>query len=201
MKQESSMSFSWRRWIAVAACSCASLAAAEPPRIRLLFLGDDGHHQPAARFHQLEPVLKARGIDMVYSDKVADLNPGTLGAYDGLMVYANTTQISPKRSRRSSRSSRAGRGSYRSTARRTASSTRRPTSTSRGAVPAAPHRSSDDDLRAAAPDPARIPRLRGWDETYVHTKEKDRTVLSTEDVSGREPWTWVRPGQGRVFTA
>src|SRR5205823_10736142 len=70
------------------------LLAAEP--LKLLFLGDNGHHQPAARFAQLAPVLKERGIDLIYSDKVADLNSQTLGKYDGLVIYANTTQISPE---------------------------------------------------------------------------------------------------------
>src|ERR1043166_9658941 len=68
-------------------------AAAEPP-LKLLFLGDNGHHQPAARFAQLQPVMKDRGIELTYSDKVEDLNPATLGKYDGLVIYANTTRIS-----------------------------------------------------------------------------------------------------------
>src|SRR6266576_2632067 len=68
--------------------------AAEP--LKLLFLGDSGHHQPAARFKQLQPVLKERGIELIYSDKVEDLNSETLGKYDGLVVYANTTRISPE---------------------------------------------------------------------------------------------------------
>src|SRR4051812_44217704 len=70
------------------------IAAAEPP-LKLLFLGDNGHHQPAARFAQLQPLLKQRGIELTYSDKIEDLNAATLGKYDGLIIYANTTQISP----------------------------------------------------------------------------------------------------------
>src|SRR3954469_1493926 len=65
--------------------------AAEP--LKLLFLGDNGHHQPAARFAQLAPVMKERGIELTYSDKVEDLNPQTLGKYDGLMIYANTRRF------------------------------------------------------------------------------------------------------------
>src|SRR5712691_5514270 len=67
-----------------------------PKPIKLLFLGDNGHHRPAERFRQLRPVLAARGIDMTYTDKVEALNPKTLAAYDGLIVYANTTAIAPE---------------------------------------------------------------------------------------------------------
>src|SRR6476659_9764567 len=72
----------------------AHCAAADT--LKVLFLGDSGHHQPAARFAQLQPVLKERGIELTYSDKVEDLNPANLGKYDGLIVYANTTQITPE---------------------------------------------------------------------------------------------------------
>src|SRR5437899_12032683 len=74
-------------------------AAADPPSLKILFLGDNGHHQPKARFDQLAPVMKQRGIELTYSDKVEDLNPTTLGKYDGLVVYANTTKISPEQER------------------------------------------------------------------------------------------------------
>src|SRR6266542_5237943 len=39
------------------------------PRIKVLFLGDNGHHRPAERFRQLQPVLDKRGIDLTYTDK------------------------------------------------------------------------------------------------------------------------------------
>src|SRR5207248_7754870 len=65
-------------------------------RVKILFLGDNGHHQPPARFAQLAPVMKNRGIDLTYTDKMTDLNPSTLAAYDGLMIYSNETRISPE---------------------------------------------------------------------------------------------------------
>jgi hypothetical protein len=34
-------------------------------------------------------LLAARGIEMVYTDRVADLDPQVLAAYDALAVYAN----------------------------------------------------------------------------------------------------------------
>ena len=79
----------------IASCVLSGSALAAEP-LKLLFLGDNGHHQPAARFAQLAPVLKQRGIELTYSDKVEDLNPATLRKYDGLVIYANTTKIAPE---------------------------------------------------------------------------------------------------------
>src|SRR5229473_482100 len=76
--------------------SFALLTANEPIRpIKVLFLGDNGHHRPLERFRQLQPILAKRGIDLTYTDKVEALNPKTLSSYDGLIVYANTTRIAP----------------------------------------------------------------------------------------------------------
>ncbi len=75
----------------------ASAFAADPPKkLNLLFLGDRGHHQPEARFKQIQPVLKERGIELTYTEKTSDLNKETLDKYDGLVIYANTTEITPE---------------------------------------------------------------------------------------------------------
>src|SRR6266478_4558948 len=76
-----------------------SLLGADARPIKILFLGDNGHHQPAARFRQLQPVLAGRGVDLTYTDQLTALNPKTLGGYDGLLIYANTTKISPAEER------------------------------------------------------------------------------------------------------
>src|SRR5688500_5526040 len=70
--------------------------AADQPPLRLLFLGDSGPHRPAERFAQLQPVLAARGIEMVYTDRVADLNPRKLADFGGLVIYANIERIAPE---------------------------------------------------------------------------------------------------------
>jgi len=62
--------------------------------LKLLYLGDNGHHQPRVRFQQLQPVMKQRGIELVYTDQMKDLNPATLKDYAGLVVYANIDNIS-----------------------------------------------------------------------------------------------------------
>ena len=72
-----------------------SAPAADAPRVKILFLGDKGHHKPADRFAQLKPVMETRGIDVTYTDAMSDLNPQTLAPYDGLMIYSNEARISP----------------------------------------------------------------------------------------------------------
>src|SRR5262245_59066003 len=70
--------------------------ADEPQALKLLFLGDEGHHRPAERFRQLQPVLAKRGIDLTYTDKLTTLQADFLTKYDGLVVYANITRIAPQ---------------------------------------------------------------------------------------------------------
>ena len=75
----------------------AAPALAEAPKpLKILFLGDNGHHQPAERFRQLQPVLAERGIDLTYTDKVDALNPKTLAGYDGLSSTPTPTKITPE---------------------------------------------------------------------------------------------------------
>ncbi len=112
-----------RLLLAALLAGAACLAHATEAPLKVLFLGDKGHHKPAERFAQLQPVLAARGIEMVYTDRVADLDPQVLAAYDAMAVYANIDTLPAKPP--SSTSCEAARGSCRSTARATASATHR----------------------------------------------------------------------------
>jgi type 1 glutamine amidotransferase len=67
-----------------------SAAAAD---LKLLFMGDNGHHRPSERFHELAPVLEARGIELKYTDRMEDLTAETLAGFDGLVLYANIDKI------------------------------------------------------------------------------------------------------------
>src|SRR4051794_6727661 len=83
------------------ALSCLALVAAtasaqDPRPLKILFLGDEGHHRPIERFRQLEPVMAKRGITLVYTDKAASLDPKILAGYDGLVLYANQEKITPE---------------------------------------------------------------------------------------------------------
>src|SRR5207245_9595415 len=83
-------------------CACFSsvlptAAAAEEGAspLRVLFLGDAGHHRPADRFKQLAPALSRHGIELDYTESLDDLSPEKLAGYDSLLIYANWTKISP----------------------------------------------------------------------------------------------------------
>src|SRR5262245_66511332 len=73
-----------------------SATAQEPKRLKVLFLGDNGGHKRADRYRQLEPVLAGRGVERVYTDKADALSEKTLAADDALIVYANSTRVTPE---------------------------------------------------------------------------------------------------------
>ncbi|MBN9523264.1 hypothetical protein J0H58_32915, partial [bacterium] len=72
----------------LASVSAALAQPTAPPSLKLLFLGDNAGHQPAARFAQLRPVFATRNIQLTYTDKLDDLNAENLSRFDGLLVYA-----------------------------------------------------------------------------------------------------------------
>ena len=177
----------------------------QPPRLKLLFLGDNGHHQPAVRFKQLQPVMKQRKIDLTYSDVVADLNPQTLKAYDGIVLYANIDRIEDDQAKALLDFVSDGKGFI---PLHCASFCFR----NNDAVVALMggqflrHGTGTFRTMITKPDHPIMHGFKGFesfDETYVHTKhnEQDRTVLETRtEGDSQEPWTWVRTqGKGRIF--
>ena len=54
--------------------------------LKLLFMGDNGHHRPIDLFQQLAPVLEQRGIELKYTDRMEDLTAATLSGFDGLVL-------------------------------------------------------------------------------------------------------------------
>ncbi len=178
--------------------------AAEPP-IKVLFLGDNGHHQPAERFAQLKPVLASRGIDLVYTDRIGDLATQTLAGYDALAVYANIDNLPPDGEAAILDFVRNGKGLV---PLHCASFCFRNSPAWIDLVGAQFQKHGTGEFRTVNVA-AEHPVMRGFggfksfDETYVHTKHNDRgrTILE-ERVEGdhHEPWTWVRTeGKGRVF--
>ena len=181
-------------------------AVAQPPKpLKVLFLGDTGHHRPADRYRQLEPAFAARGIELTYTDKSDALSDKTLTGYDALIIYANTTRITPEQEKALLDFVESGKGfvplhcaSY--------CFLNSPKYIDLVGAQFQRHGAGTFTTTVAAPD---HPVMRGykgfesWDETYVHTKhnEKDRTVLEYRVEGDRkEPWTWVRTqGKGRVF--
>ncbi len=191
--------------VALGCLLSAALGAGEATPIRVLFLGDNGHHRPADRFRQLEPVLAKRGIALTYTDKAESLDPQVLAGYDGLIVYANLTEITPRQERAIIDFVEGGKGfiplhsasfcflnSPKYVELVGAQFKRHATGTFRTTIAKTNH-----------------PLLQGfegfesWDETYVHTRHNPngRTVLEYRlEAGAKEPWTWVRSqGKGRVF--
>ena len=189
--------------LSLMALNASAAAAAERP-LRVLFLGDNGHHHPADRAAQLVPVLANRGIDISYTQD-ANVLAGGLAGFDALILYANTETITPQQE--------AGLLAY--------------VETGGGFVPLhcasfcfqnspkfialvggqfASHGTGDFETKIVAPQ---HPIMQGftpfvtWDETYIHNKlnAQNRTLLQVRAEAGREePWTWVRTqGHGRVF--
>lgn len=182
-----------------------SIRADEPKPLKVLFLGDNGHHRPLERHRQLQPVLAGRGIDLVYTDKVETLDPKILAGYDALVIYANTTKITPDQEKALVDFVEGGKGfvplhcaSY--------CFLNSPKYIDLVGAQFKSHGTGTFRTTIAEPNHLLMKGFKGfesWDETYVHTKHntKDRTVLEyREDRSGKEPWTWVRTqGKGRVF--
>ena len=80
----------------VALLLSSTFALAAPPNLKLLYLGDKGHHLPKARFDQLEPVMAKRGIALTYTDSLDALTLDNLNRYDGLVIYANHDRGKPE---------------------------------------------------------------------------------------------------------
>ena len=160
---------------------------------------------PNDRYRQLEPVFAKRGIDLTYTDKAEALSDKTLAGYDALIVYANTTKITPEQEKALLDFVEGGKGfvplhcaSY--------CFLNSPKYIDLVGAQFLRHGTGTFTTTVADPDHPVMKGFKGfesWDETYVHTKhnEKDRTVLEYRTEGGtKEPWTWVRTqGKGRVF--
>lgn len=173
--------------------------------IRVLYLGDNGHHQPELRYRQLVSGWAGQPIRLEYSGDTKVLNPETLAKYDALMIYANHTKIEPEQEKALVDFVRSGKGFV-------------PVHCASYCFLNSPEyirlvgaqflRHGTGTFTTIVKDPSH-PILKGikpfesWDETYVHTKHntEGRTVLETrKEGAGEEPWTWVREeGKGRVF--
>jgi putative membrane-bound dehydrogenase-like protein len=179
-------------------------AYAESPRIKVLFLGDNGHHRPIERAADLLAPLARAGIDMAYTDDLNDLNTENLSRYDGLIIYANHTTISPAQEAVLLSFVENGKGLI---ALHCASYCflNSPKYISLVGGQFESHNTGVFRTRivdAKHPAMKSVQEFEAWDETYKHHRlSGDRHVLMVREEDGkREPWTWVRTqGKGRVF--
>jgi putative membrane-bound dehydrogenase-like protein len=183
----------------------AGAADDKPAPVKVLFLGDKGHHRPAERFRQIQPILAKRGIALTYTEKMTDLDPAILRDYDGLLIYANVTKITIDQEKALLDYVASGKGLI---ALHCASYCflNSPRYIALVGAQFRSHGTGVFRTTVAAPDHPIMKGYRSfssWDETYLHHKhnDRDRTVLEHR-VEGKlkEPWTWVRKdGKGRVF--
>ncbi len=185
---------------------CAAFAFAdEGAKLKILFLGDNGHHQPNLRFRQIEPILASRGITLTYADSADVLKAEVLNKYDGLLIYSNLVKITEDQEAALLDYVASGKGfipvhcasycflnSEKYIDLVGAQFKSHGTGTFRTQVANVKH----PILEGYSP-------FESWDETYVHTKhnERDRIVLEYRiEKKAKEPWTWVRThGKGKVF--
>ena len=178
--------------------------AAEHSSLRVLFLGDNGHHKPADRFQQLQPVLAKQGIDLDYTESMDDVNPAKLAGYDCLAIYANTTRLAPEQEKAMLDFVAAGGG----LAPIHCASYCFLNSEKYIELVGGQFKSHDTGtfketiVHAEHPVMKGLSAIESWDETYAHTKHNTNRLVLAErrDDKGAEPYVWVREhGKGRVF--
>jgi putative membrane-bound dehydrogenase-like protein len=182
----------------------AQPAAGKQVRLKVLFLGDNGHHKPAARAADILPALAKAGIDVAYTDDLNDLNDANLARYDCLLIYANHTTIKPAQEAALLRFVEGGKG----LAAIHCASYCFLNSPKYIALVGGQFKAHKTGIFRPKIVDTKHPAMKGvqefeaWDETYEHHRlADDRHVLMVrEGGTRREPWTWVRTqGKGRVF--
>ncbi len=198
-----------RRWPAILIAVFLLLATFSSPatadeRLRVRFLGDDGHHRSAAMFEIARPALAAAAIDAEYSADAASLADDKLAGVDCLLIFRDSGDLAPEQEAALLKYIESGRGLV---AIHCASHCFRNSTRYTALVGGRFERHDSGTFRTVVID-RQHPALRGnrsfetWDETYVHNElAADRQVLMVrEHEGGYEPYTWVRrQGQGRVY--
>jgi len=175
-------------------------------RLNVLFLGDDGGHEPSVRIRDLFRPMLDRGIELFYTSDLHDINLQNLRKYDALLLYANYHEPAypemPSDVEEALITYVEEGGGFVPV--HSASGNFRDSERYINLVGGAflSHEVDSFRTRIAEPDHEIMQGFNGfesWDETYVHQKhnEDNRTVLSYRE---DEPWTWIRTqGDGRVF--
>lgn len=190
-------------------------AAPEPKgrRLEILFLGDNGHHQPIKMAPYAMAALGNRGINFTYTDRLEDITPEYLAKFDGLLLYANWDSIPAAQEQALLDYVAGGKGLI---AVHCASWCFRNSEPLVRMMGGQFWRHTWDTIRPVWVKPEH-PALAGTkpvstlDETYLHQKLQPDNLVLTErliqpdqakDKPGQatEPYTWVRThGKGRVF--
>ena len=172
----------------------------------VLFLGDDRGHEPSVRLRDVARPMLDRGIELVYTSDLDDINLENLRRYDAVLHYANYhgphyPQTDPGMIEALVSYVEEGGGFVPI---HSASGNFRDSQEFIALLGGAfeSHGTGTFQTRIAEPNHEIMQGFGGfasWDETYVHQQhnEENRTVLSYRE---DEPWTWIRTqGEGRVF--
>jgi putative membrane-bound dehydrogenase-like protein len=187
-----------------------SLQAAESVKpeahLKVLFLGDQGIHKPAERLRDAAPAMLDRGIDLVYTEDLGDLNRETLALYPAIIIYANHTKIAPEAEQALLDYLANGGGLVALHSATNCFGNSKKFIELVGARFKSHGAGVMTDEIAAADHPllSGYKPFESWDETRVHGDHNatDRVVLTYHKDKDKEPepWTWVRTHEkGRVF--
>ena len=181
--------------------------AADARHVEILFLGaplaNEPGHDPIERYRVLKKALGVDGINLTYTEDLADIRREVLDRYDGVMLYGNWRQnetMDPAQEKALLGYVNDG-GAFLPIHCASACFGGSDTFVKLVGGRFKSHQTGVFKTTITARD---HPVMRGfegfetWDETYVHDRlSDDRTVLQLRD---KEPWTWVRDqGKGKVF--
>ncbi len=189
---------------ALALLAAAAATGRDQPRLKLLLLGDRGHHRPHEFAKIVGDALAKCGIDATFTVDVAELVPETLAKYDALMIFRDSGELPPKNESALLDFVEGGKGvvavhcashTFRNSSRYTALVGGRFWKHGTGTFAAKIIDAAHPAMRGLAP-------FASWDETYRHNELADdiRVLMAREESGGYEPYTWVRQqGRGRVY--
>ena len=199
--------------LAILLLSSINIFAQESRRLEILFLGDDGHHQPLERLPTLMAALGPKGINFTYSNKLEDLNPKTLNKYDALMIFANWDSLPAAAEKALLDYVASGKGFLPI---HCASYCFRNSKEYVKLVGGQFWRHTMDSIKTQTVQPNHpimqgLQSFTGYDETYLHSQlQPDNNVLAVREIKAdqrkdrpdakTEPYTWTRNyGKGKVF--
>lgn len=187
----------------------ANLRAEEP--IKVLLLGDNGHHRPSDFYRAIREPLSKNGVAIEYSENVNEsLSLDRLKQFDALMVYANINSVTPEQETALLEYVEKG-GAYVPVHCASFCFLNSPKLIALTGGQFKEHGGERFRTAIVAPNHELMKGFEGfesWDETYIHHKHnpEGRTVLEVRRQgklapgTTEEPWTWVRTqGEGRVF--
>jgi putative membrane-bound dehydrogenase-like protein len=184
----------------------AAAPAAQPERLKVLFLGDSGKTEAAQKMTDLTTRMLDRNIEVFYSEDPNILLSTTLPGYHAILVYGDHKELGAAQEAAMVKFVESGRGLL---AVHTGGANF-PKSKAWGGMLGARSQADGAGAEMTTTVDAKHPLMQGhaaftsWDVPLVHSEqvEAGRTVLETRKKAdgSAEPVSWVREqGKGRVF--